>query len=52
MHCHPTNILAMTYVHDLDEAAFTRTLWQMCTELRGGVPGRRECAALDALRHQ
>ena len=32
MHCHPTNLLAMTYVHDLDEIAFTRTLWQMCTE--------------------
>jgi len=32
MHCHPTNLLAMTYVHDLDERSFTRTLWQMCTE--------------------
>ena len=32
MHCHPTNLLAMTYVHDLDEIKFTRTLWQMCTE--------------------
>jgi rhamnulose-1-phosphate aldolase len=32
MHCHPANLLAMTYVHDLDECAFTRTLWQMCTE--------------------
>ncbi|MCF0229516.1 MAG: rhamnulose-1-phosphate aldolase [Parasporobacterium sp.] len=32
MHCHPTNILAMTYVHTLDERKFTRTLWQMCTE--------------------
>ncbi|MBR4142790.1 MAG: rhamnulose-1-phosphate aldolase [Firmicutes bacterium] len=32
MHCHPTNLLAMTYVHDLDEISFTRTLWQMCTE--------------------
>ncbi len=32
MHCHPTNILAMTYIHDLNERAFTRTLWQMCTE--------------------
>ena len=32
MHCHPTNLLAMTYVHDLDDRAFTRTLWQMCTE--------------------
>ena len=32
MHCHPADLLAMTYVHDLDERAFTRTLWQMCTE--------------------
>ncbi len=32
MHCHPGKLLAMTYVHDLDEKAFTRTLWQMCTE--------------------
>ncbi|MCF0136539.1 MAG: rhamnulose-1-phosphate aldolase [Lachnospiraceae bacterium] len=32
MHCHPANILAMTYVHTLDEREFTRTLWQMCTE--------------------
>ena len=32
MHCHPGNILAMTYVHTLDEREFTRTLWQMCTE--------------------
>ncbi len=32
MHCHPSNLLAMTYVHDLDEKAFTRTLWQMSTE--------------------
>ena len=26
------NLLAMTFVHDLDERAFTRTLWRMCTE--------------------
>ena len=32
MHCHPANLLAMTYVHDLEEKAFTRTLWQMYTE--------------------
>ena len=32
MHCHPANLLAMTYVHDLASRAFTRTLWQMCTE--------------------
>lgn len=32
MHCHPANLLAMTYVHSLNERQFTRTLWQMCTE--------------------
>ena len=32
MHCHPTNLLAMTFVHPLDERAFTRMLWRMCTE--------------------
>lgn len=32
MHCHATNVIAMTFVHDLDEKAFTKTLWQMCTE--------------------
>lgn len=32
MHCHPTNILAMNFVHELDERSFTRSLWQMCTE--------------------
>jgi len=32
MHAHATNVLAMTFVHDLNEKAFTKTLWQMCTE--------------------
>ena len=32
MHCHPVNLMAMTYVHDLDERAFTRTLWKMNNE--------------------
>lgn len=32
MHCHPTNLLAMTFVHTLDERLFTRSLWQMCSE--------------------
>lgn len=32
IHTHATNIMAMTFVHDLDERAFTRTLWKMCTE--------------------
>ena len=32
MHCHPVNLLAMTFIHPLNEREFTRTLWQMCTE--------------------
>ena len=32
MHCHPTNTLAMNFVHELDEKSFTHTLWEMCTE--------------------
>lgn len=32
MHTHPTNTLAMTHVHSLDECEFTRTIWGTCTE--------------------
>lgn len=32
MHCHATNLLAMTYTHSLNEKDFSRTLWQMSTE--------------------
>ena len=32
MHCHPVNLLSMTFVHSLDERAFTRSLWRTCTE--------------------
>ena len=32
MHSHPTNTLAMTYVHELSEKKFTHSLWEMCTE--------------------
>lgn len=32
MHCHATHLLAMTFTHDLTPKAFTRTLWEMCTE--------------------
>lgn len=32
MHNHATHLLTMSFTHDLDEKAFTRTLWQMCTE--------------------
>ncbi len=32
MHTHPTNILAMSYVHKLDEKLLSHTLWKMMTE--------------------
>ncbi|MBE6575435.1 MAG: rhamnulose-1-phosphate aldolase [Ruminococcaceae bacterium] len=32
IHCHPTHVLAMNYVHELEEKSFTHTLWEMCTE--------------------
>ena len=32
MHCHPVNLLAMTFIHSLDEREFTRSLWRTCTE--------------------
>ena len=32
MHAHPLNVLSMTHLHDLDDRAFTKTIWQMCTE--------------------
>ena len=33
MHTHPTNLLAMTYMYDLDTVKFTHKLWQMNTKL-------------------
>ena len=32
LHTHPTNILAMGFVHELDDKKMSHTLWQMCTE--------------------
>ena len=32
MHSHPTNLIAMTCVHELDSREFTRTLWRMNNE--------------------
>ncbi|MBC9131110.1 rhamnulose-1-phosphate aldolase [Frischella sp. Ac13] len=31
-HTHATSTIAMTFVHDLDESKFTKTLWQQITE--------------------
>lgn len=32
IHTHATNIMAMTFVHELEDKSFTKTLWKMCTE--------------------
>jgi rhamnulose-1-phosphate aldolase len=32
MHCHATNLIAMTFTHSLKEEDFSKTLWEMCTE--------------------
>lgn len=32
MHCHATNLIALTYVLELDSAVITRLLWEMSTE--------------------
>ncbi len=32
MHTHPTNVLAMSYIHPLDEKLLSHTLWEMMTE--------------------
>lgn len=32
MHCHATNLIALTYVLELNSANFTRLLWEMSTE--------------------
>ncbi len=32
IHSHPTNVLAMNFVHPLSEKEFSHTLWEMCTE--------------------
>lgn len=32
MHSHPTNLIAMSFLHELEEKSFTKTLWKMMTE--------------------
>lgn len=32
LHTHSTAMIAMTFIHDLDEEKFTKTLWKMMTE--------------------
>lgn len=32
MHCHATNLIALTYVMELDNAKFTREIWECSTE--------------------
>ena len=38
MHCHPVNVIAMTFVHTLDEREFTRSIWRTCTECLAVFP--------------
>ncbi|WP_068497945.1 rhamnulose-1-phosphate aldolase [Paenibacillus kribbensis] len=32
IHNHATHVIAMTFIHSLNENQFTKTLWEMCTE--------------------
>ncbi|MFB5267691.1 rhamnulose-1-phosphate aldolase [Paenibacillus enshidis] len=32
IHNHATHVVAMSFVHELNEKKFTKTLWEMCTE--------------------
>lgn len=32
MHCHPTNVIALSFTHELDERSITRLLWKMQAE--------------------
>ncbi len=38
-HCHPANVIALSYVLPLSDKVFTRTLWQSLTECVLFVPG-------------
>jgi rhamnulose-1-phosphate aldolase len=38
LHCHPTNLVAMTHVHALDEVALTRSLWATNSESILAIP--------------
>ncbi|CRF34615.1 Rhamnulose-1-phosphate aldolase [Brachyspira suanatina] len=62
-HCHPTNVIALTFVLPLDHKIFTRELWEMATEcpvvfpngigiVEWMVPGGRDIAiATSKLMH-
>lgn len=54
-HCHPANLIALTFILPLNDAAFTKELWQMMTEcpvifpdgigvVPWMVPGQKEIA--------
>lgn len=32
LHCHPTYTIAMTFIHELDQRDFTRTMWSLNSE--------------------
>lgn len=51
MHCHATNLIALTYVLENNSDLFTRKLWEGSTEC-GGLPGRRRHPAVDGAGHR
>lgn len=38
-HCHPANVIALTFVLPLEDSVFTRQLWEMATECPVVFPG-------------
>jgi rhamnulose-1-phosphate aldolase len=38
LHCHPTNLVAMTHVHEADEVSLTRSLWATNSESILAIP--------------
>lgn len=32
IHTHPAHVIAMTFIHELEDRLFTQSLWEMCTE--------------------
>jgi rhamnulose-1-phosphate aldolase len=38
LHCHPTHVVALTHVHELDEVSLTRSLWATNSESILAIP--------------
>jgi len=51
-HCHPTNLIALTYVLPLDERVFTREIYEMATECPDCFSRGDRHSTMDALRRK